>query len=107
MWRYRYDRFGRTIRSSQLYESPLLRVGSPMFHFGLLVVVIGNLAQLVVPKPLTDDLGRVQSAVPRRRARAGRRRRREPAGRPIRCGRRGPGAVRSARPRAAVRRGCG
>ena len=30
-WRYRYDKFGWTTRSSQLYESRLLRIGSPMF----------------------------------------------------------------------------
>src|SRR5690606_25201419 len=36
VWRYRYDRFGWTTRSSQLYESRLLRIGSPVFHFGLL-----------------------------------------------------------------------
>ena len=34
-WRYRYDKFGWTTRSSQLYESRLLRIGSPMFHFGI------------------------------------------------------------------------
>ena len=37
IWRYRYDKFGWTTRSSQLYESRLLRIGSPLFHFGLLV----------------------------------------------------------------------
>ncbi|MFI5615495.1 respiratory nitrate reductase subunit gamma [Amycolatopsis sp. NPDC051903] len=57
IWRYRYDRFGWTTRSSQIYESRLLRIGSPMFHFGLLVVVIGHVAGLVVPKSLTDALG--------------------------------------------------
>ena len=36
-WRYRYDRFGWTTRSSQLYESQLLRIGSPLFHFGILI----------------------------------------------------------------------
>ena len=35
-WRYRYDQFGWTTRSSQLYESTLLRIASPLFHFGLL-----------------------------------------------------------------------
>ncbi len=39
-WRYRYDKFGWTTRSSQLYESRLLRIGSPMFHFGILVVIV-------------------------------------------------------------------
>ena len=28
-WRYRYDKFGWTTRSSQLYEDRLLRIGSP------------------------------------------------------------------------------
>ena len=36
IWRYRYDKFGWTTRSSQLYESRLLRIGSPLFHFGIL-----------------------------------------------------------------------
>ncbi len=34
IWRYRYDKFGWTTRSSQLYENRLLRWGSPMFHLG-------------------------------------------------------------------------
>ena len=42
IWRYRYDQFGWTTRSSQLYESRLLRIGSPLFHFGLLVVIVGH-----------------------------------------------------------------
>ena len=37
LWRYRYDKFGWTTRSSQLYENRLLRLGSPLFHFGILV----------------------------------------------------------------------
>ena len=36
LWRYRYDKFGWTTRSSQLYENRLLRLGSPLFHFGML-----------------------------------------------------------------------
>jgi nitrate reductase gamma subunit len=57
VWRYRYDQFGWTTRSSQLYESRLLRVGSPLFHFGVLVVVVGHLIGLVVPKSWTDAAG--------------------------------------------------
>ena len=44
VWRYRYDQFGWTTRSSQLYESKLLRIGSPLFHFGLLFVIIAIFA---------------------------------------------------------------
>ncbi|MBD7956139.1 respiratory nitrate reductase subunit gamma [Microbacterium sp. Sa4CUA7] len=57
IWRYRYDQFGWTTRSSQLYESRLLRIGSPLFHFGILVVVIGHVAGLVIPKAWTDAIG--------------------------------------------------
>ncbi|HSK26196.1 MAG TPA: respiratory nitrate reductase subunit gamma [Jiangellales bacterium] len=56
-WRYRYDKFGWTTRSSQLYESRLLRIGSPLFHFGILVVVVGHLIGLVVPKSWTEAVG--------------------------------------------------
>jgi nitrate reductase gamma subunit len=56
-WRYRYDKFGWTTRSSQLYESRLLRIGSPMFHFGILVVIVGHLIGLVIPESWTYALG--------------------------------------------------
>ena len=57
IWRYRYDQFGWTTRSSQLYESRLLRIGSPLFHFGILVVIIGHVVGLLIPKAWTDALG--------------------------------------------------
>ncbi len=50
IWRYRYDQFGWTTRSSQLYESRLLQIGSPLFHFGILFVIVGHLAGLVIPE---------------------------------------------------------
>ncbi|MFG3343205.1 respiratory nitrate reductase subunit gamma [Glycomyces sp. NPDC048151] len=57
VWRYRYDRFGWTTRSSQLYESRILRIASPVFHFGLLVVVIGHVVGLLIPEAWTDAVG--------------------------------------------------
>ena len=57
IWRYRYDKFGWTTRSSQLYESRLLRIGSPLFHFGILVVFIGHVGGLVIPEHWTEELG--------------------------------------------------
>jgi len=57
IWRYRYDKFGWTTRSSQLYESRLLRIGSPLFHFGILLVLIGHIGGLVIPQSWTDALG--------------------------------------------------
>ena len=56
-WRYRYDKFGWTTRSSQLYESRLLRIASPMFHFGILVVIIGHVIGLVIPASWTHAIG--------------------------------------------------
>ncbi|EHI11884.1 respiratory nitrate reductase, gamma subunit [Mycolicibacterium thermoresistibile ATCC 19527] len=61
-WRYRYDKFGWTTRSSQLYESRLLRIGSPMFHFGILVVIVGHIIGLVIPKSWTSAIGLSQHA---------------------------------------------
>ena len=54
IWRYRYDQFGWTTRSSQLYESRLLRIASPVFHYGLFVVLAGHLMGLLIPKAWTD-----------------------------------------------------
>ena len=56
-WRYRYDKFGWTTRSSQLYESRLLRIGSPLFHFGILVVIVGHVIGLVIPEEWTHAVG--------------------------------------------------
>ena len=56
-WRYRYDKFGWTTRSSQLYESRLLRIGSPMFHFGILVVIFGHVIGLLIPESWTHAIG--------------------------------------------------
>jgi nitrate reductase gamma subunit len=56
-WRYRYDKFGWTTRSSQLYEDRLLRWGSPLFHFGILVVFLGHVMGLGVPKSWTEAVG--------------------------------------------------
>src|SRR5262249_35108170 len=57
VWRYRYDQFGWTTRSSELYESRLLRIGSPLFHFGILVVVVGHVIGLVIPERWTSAAG--------------------------------------------------
>jgi nitrate reductase gamma subunit len=56
-WRYRYDKFGWTTRSSQLYEDRLLRIGSPLFHFGILAVFLGHVMGLGVPKSWTEAVG--------------------------------------------------
>ena len=57
LWRYRYDKFGWTTRSSQLYESRLLRIGSPLFHFGIIGVFFGHVVGLGIPKSWTGAVG--------------------------------------------------
>ena len=56
-WRYRYDKFGWTTRSSQLYERRLLRWGSPLFHFGILAALGGHVVGLGIPSSWTEAAG--------------------------------------------------
>jgi nitrate reductase gamma subunit len=62
IWRYRYDKFGWTTRSSQLYENNILRWGSPLFHFGILMVLIGHIGGLLIPKSWTEAIGITEHA---------------------------------------------
>lgn len=57
IWRYRYDKFGWTSRSSQMYESRILRWANPMFHFGMLAVFLGHVMGLGVPMAWTEAVG--------------------------------------------------
>ncbi|MDO4252445.1 MAG: respiratory nitrate reductase subunit gamma [Rothia sp. (in: high G+C Gram-positive bacteria)] len=57
IWRYRYDQFGWTTRSSQLYESRILKVASPVFHYGLVGVLLGHIGGLLVPASWTAFFG--------------------------------------------------
>lgn len=56
-WRYRYDKFGWTTRSSQVYENRLLRLGGPLFHFGIIAVFLGHVVGLLVPESWTAAAG--------------------------------------------------
>lgn len=62
VWRYRYDKFGWTSRSSQMYENRILRWANPMFHFGILAVVLGHVVGLGVPQTWTDAIGLPEGA---------------------------------------------
>ncbi|HLZ36556.1 MAG TPA: respiratory nitrate reductase subunit gamma [Mycobacteriales bacterium] len=57
VWRYHYDKFGWTTRSSQLYEKRLQRWGSPLFHFGILAALGGHVIGILVPKSWTEAVG--------------------------------------------------
>ncbi|NUR31228.1 MAG: respiratory nitrate reductase subunit gamma [Catenulispora sp.] len=57
VWRYRYDKFGWTTRSSESYERRILNIASPMFHYGILFVLVGHLMGLFIPASWTDAIG--------------------------------------------------
>lgn len=57
IWRWRYDQMGWTTHSSQIYESKLLRLSSPLFHWGMMFVIIGHLMGLAIPKSWTRAVG--------------------------------------------------
>ncbi|MDO8732598.1 MAG: respiratory nitrate reductase subunit gamma [Actinomycetota bacterium] len=62
LWRYRYDKFGWTTRSSQLYERKLIRIASPIFHIGILAVLMGHISGLLIPENWTQAAGLSEDA---------------------------------------------
>jgi len=57
VWRYHYDKFGWTTRSSQMYERRLLRWASPLFHFGILFAIGGHVVGILIPNSWTEAVG--------------------------------------------------
>lgn len=57
IWRWHWDQYGWTSRSSQLQESTILRLASPLFHFGILAVAGGHVMGLAFPKTWTEAVG--------------------------------------------------
>lgn len=57
VWRWRHDQFGWTTHTSQLLESRILRLGSPLFHLGAFGVIAGHAMGLLVPASLTEKIG--------------------------------------------------
>jgi nitrate reductase gamma subunit len=57
VWRWRHDQFGWTTHTSQLLESRILRLGSPLFHLGAFGVIGGHAMGLLVPARLTEAIG--------------------------------------------------
>jgi len=57
VWRWRYDQFGWRTFSSPLVENRLLRLGSPLVHWGMAAVVVGHLLGLLVPRSWTAAVG--------------------------------------------------
>jgi nitrate reductase gamma subunit len=57
VWRYRFDQFGWTSRSTQLLESRWLAWGSNLFHYGALAAIGGHVLGMLIPDWLTAAVG--------------------------------------------------
>ncbi|MBB6445333.1 respiratory nitrate reductase subunit gamma [Bacillus benzoevorans] len=57
IYRYQHDQFGWSSKSSELLEKRLLRVGSNLFHFGLIFVFGGHVMGLLIPIEVYEALG--------------------------------------------------
>ncbi|MGW3045779.1 respiratory nitrate reductase subunit gamma [Kitasatospora sp. NPDC001159] len=57
IWRWRYDQFGWTSRSTQLQESRLLKWGGPLFHYGAFAAIAGHVMGILVPVSFTRGIG--------------------------------------------------
>ncbi|MGH3472139.1 MAG: respiratory nitrate reductase subunit gamma [Nocardioidaceae bacterium] len=57
VWRWRYDQFGWTSRSTQLQERKLLKWGAPLFHYGTFAAIGGHVIGILIPASVTRWLG--------------------------------------------------
>lgn len=55
--RFFYFERNWTTKSSEFLEKKQLRIGNPLFHLGLLLVIGGHVAGVLVPKVCTEYLG--------------------------------------------------
>ncbi|MDR2987284.1 MAG: respiratory nitrate reductase subunit gamma, partial [Nocardiopsaceae bacterium] len=62
IWRWRYDQFGWTSRSTQLQERRLLKWGSPIFHYGTFAAIAGHILGILIPESWTRAIGIPESA---------------------------------------------
>lgn len=57
IWRWRYDQFGWTSRSTQLQERKLLKWGGPLFHYATFAAIGGHVLGILIPEAFTEFLG--------------------------------------------------
>jgi nitrate reductase gamma subunit len=57
VWRYRYDQFGWTSRSTELQEKKLLKWGSPIFHYATFGAIAGHVIGILIPESWTHAVG--------------------------------------------------
>lgn len=56
-YRYQTDQFGWTAKSSEILEKKQLRIGSILFHIGIMLVLVGHIGGILVPKAWVSALG--------------------------------------------------
>ena len=57
VWRWRYDQFGWTSRSTQLQERRLLKWGAPLFHYATFAAIGGHVLGILIPRSWTEAIG--------------------------------------------------
>src|SRR5690625_3492608 len=57
IFRYQYDQFGWTAKSSEFIEKRQLMIGSFLFHIGIIPVFLGHVSGLIIPKTWTRAVG--------------------------------------------------
>ncbi|MCX2827052.1 respiratory nitrate reductase subunit gamma [Bacillus pseudomycoides] len=57
IFRYNYDQFGWTSKSSELLEKKMLRIGSLLFHFGIMFVIGGHIMGILIPEFVYTSFG--------------------------------------------------
>lgn len=57
IFRYKYDQFGWTAKSSEFIEKKQLMVGSLLFHVGIIPVIFGHISGLGIPKSWMNAMG--------------------------------------------------
>ncbi|QDP96865.1 respiratory nitrate reductase subunit gamma [Microlunatus elymi] len=57
IWRWRYDQYGWTSRSTQLQERKFLKWGAPLFHYATFAAIGGHILGILIPAAVTNFLG--------------------------------------------------
>lgn len=57
LYRYQYKQLSWAAPSTEFFEKKWLRIGSPLFHYGILFAFIGHLMGMVVPLQFYHALG--------------------------------------------------
>ncbi len=62
IWRWNYDQFGWTSRSTQLLERRWLKWGGPVFHYGTFAAIAGHVLGVLIPEAWVTAIGIPESA---------------------------------------------